>query len=331
MVENQFEIGQAMKPIGGYFEWEFPCAKKGVLHENATYLNSGRHALEYILRGLANVKNLWIPYYTCDAVLQPLQRLGIAWKFYHINKKLEIDDQLELKEGEILLYTNYYGIKDEYCNLLAKMYGKYLIIDNAQALFCKAISGTNQFYSPRKFIGMPDGGLAIAEIPNHASNLPVDKSFERCAHLLKRLEFAPSEGYADFKENSKKLADSPLSQMSKISKSILSSIDLDRIKQARRENFKHLHKALASTNRLAIPPMDSFECPLIYPYWANNGATLKETLIEHEIFVATYWPNVFQWCVQNDLECSIANNMVCLPIDQRYGKEDMDRILGTIL
>ena len=55
-----------MRPIGGYFEWEFSPAKKQPLHENAVYLNSGRHALEYILKGLGNIHCLWIPYFTCD-------------------------------------------------------------------------------------------------------------------------------------------------------------------------------------------------------------------------------------------------------------------------
>lgn len=330
MDPNQVEIRLAMKPIGGYFEWEFPPEKKQPLHENAVYLNSGRHALEYILRGLSNIKNVWIPYYTCDAVLQPLQRLGISWSFYHINEKLEIAEKLELSNDEILLYTNYYGIKDEYCKHVALTHGDKVIIDNAQALFCKPISGINQFYSPKKFIGMPDGGLAVTTFSSAAGALPVDKSFDRCSHLLKRLELSPSEGYSEFKECSKKIAAAPLSRMSNISKSIFSSVDLDSIKQKRRENFIMLHKALSSTNKLVIPSMDSFECPLIYPYWIDNGRSLKKKMIEQEIFVATYWPNVFEWAKQEDLEQEITNHMVCIPLDQRYDKDDMKKIIRAI-
>ena len=51
-----------MKPIDGYFEWESPPPiRNAVLHENSIYLNIGRHALEYILRGLNNVRCLWVP------------------------------------------------------------------------------------------------------------------------------------------------------------------------------------------------------------------------------------------------------------------------------
>lgn len=319
-----------MKPIGGYFEWEFPTAKEQELHENAVYLNSGRHALEYILQGLQNVKSLWIPYFTCDVVLQPLQRLGIPWKFYHIDRNLEIADNLDMQEGEYLLYTNYYGIKDAYCGYIAERYGEQAIIDNAQALFCKAIPDIHQFYSPRKFMGMPDGGIAVTTVADYTEDLPADRSYDRCSHLLKRTELIPAEGYGDFKENSKKLAETPLSRMSKISRSILASVDLDAIKERRRANFEHIHKALSATNRLKIPSLNSYECPLVYPYWSDD-AGLKKRLIENSIFVATYWPNVFEWCKPSDLEYSFAENVVCFPIDQRYGFVDMDRIVREIL
>ena len=320
-----------MEPIGGYFEWEFPRANKKFLHDNAVFLNSGRHALEYILRGIPGIKNIWIPFFTCDVVLQPLQRLGIPWKFYHIDEKLEIADKLELETNEILLYTNYYGIKDEYCGALAQKYGTRIIIDHAQALFCRSYPESHQFYSPRKFMGMPDGGLAVTPNPGKINELLVDKSYDRCSHLLKRLELDPSEGYNDFKEASKKIATAPLSRMSNISRSILSSVDLDEMKLTRRRNFAKLHDALSGSNRLAIPPMDSFECPLVYPYWASNGDALKKKLIEKKIFVATYWPNVLSWVGENDLEYDITNHVVCLPIDQRYGIKDMERITSEIL
>lgn len=318
-----------MKPIGGYFEWEFPPARKQELHKNAIYLNSGRHALEYILQGLQNVKRLWIPYFTCDVVLQPLQKLNIPYKFYRINADLELNENIELGDGEYLLYTNYYGIKDAYCNQIAEKYGNRAIVDNAQALFCKPIAGLNQFYSPRKFMGMPDGGLAVTSFTSTTKQLPIDQSFDRCSHLLKRHELIPAEGYNDFKENSKKIAEAPLSRMSKISKKIFESVDLENIKQKRHKNFAYLHKMLHTENKLTIPSMDQFECPLVYPFWSNNG--LKKQLIDAKIFIATYWPNILEWTIPGDLEYELANNIVCIPIDQRYSEDDMERIVKEII
>lgn len=318
-----------MKPIGGYFEWEFPCACGKALHSNAVFLNSGRHALEYILRGIGNITCLWIPYFTCDVVLQPLTKLGISYKFYHIDCNLEIADNIELGSDEYLLYTNYYGVKDAYVRNVVGAYGNRVIVDNAQALYCAAVA-THQFYSPRKFMGMPDGGLAVTGVSNTAESLPIDNSFDRCLHLLKRHELIPSEGYNDFKVNSKKIAEAPLSRMSPISRKIFDSVDLEFVKHRRRDNFDVLHESLKATNRLHIPSMDSFACTLVYPYWVNEGRELKKKLIEHQIFVATYWPNVFEWCEPTDLEFELADHVVCIPIDQRYGKEEMKFIIKVV-
>ena len=320
-----------MNPIGGYFEWEFPPVKNHGLHDGEILLNSCRHSLEYILRGLNGVTNVWLPYFTCEVVLDPLKRLNIPYRFYHINRDLEIAADIALAEKEYLVYTNYYGIKDVYVKSLAKKYGNKLVVDNAQALFCKPRKECHQVYSPRKYIGMPDGGLAVTSVPDNSSALPEDISYGRCAHLLKRLELNPSEGYRDFQKDDAQLSICELSRMSAISHNIWASVNFESIKQKRRENFASLHNILGKTNKLNISSMGDFESPLVYPYWVENGKELKKKLISKSIFVATYWPNVFEWCKSDDLEYELADNVVCTPIDQRYGKDDMERILKEIL
>lgn len=319
-----------MKPIGGYFEWEFPRTRNTDLHKGSVYLNSGRHAFEYILRGLGNIQRLWVPYFTCNTALQPLDTLKVPYKFYNINDKLELKNEIELGENEYLLYTNYYGIKDSYCKNIAEKYSQKIIIDNAQALFCAPSLHAHQFYSPRKYIGVPDGGIAVTELPDTTNSLQEYASYNRCSHLLKRVELPPSEGYIDFQTNDNNIGNAKLSRISPISKHIFESVDFDFVKNKRRKNFNYLHKVLAPSNQLNIPSMDSFACPLVYPYLCKNGKDLKKHLIEHSIFVATYWPNVLEWTKQNDLEYELANNVVCIPIDQRYGIKEMDTIIQFI-
>lgn len=319
-----------MNPIGGYFGWEFPPAKSSGLHDGEILLNSGRHSLEYILRSLKNVSSVWIPYFTCKAVLEPLKRLDIPYRFYHINERLETATDIELKENEILVYTNYYGIKDAYVKSLAEKYADKLVIDNAQALFCKPHKNCHQIYSPRKFIGMPDGGLAVTPIPDRSSELPINTSYGRCMHLLKRHELSPSEGYKDFQNDDEQISNCELSRMSVISSNIFASVDFDIVKEKRCKNFSTLHNILDKTNKMSIPSMDRLECPLIYPYWTDNGAHLKKKLIANNIFVATYWPNVLEWVKSNDIEYELVNNIVCIPIDQRYGENEMKNILNAI-
>lgn len=319
------------KPIGGYFEWEFPPQRNYTIHSNAVLLNSGRHALEYILRGLGDVSKLYIPYFTCDVIIQPLKYLNIPYTFYQINENLEIALDIQLSSGEYLLYTNYYGVKDTYVEHIAEKYRDKIIIDNAQALFCPEYA-VHQFYSPRKFMGMPDGGMVISNVDGFEDSLPIDKSYDRCSHLLKRHELIPSEGYLDFKENSYKIVDSPLSRMSNISRMILHSVDMEFIKQRRLANFNQLHWALKRHNKLSQllgPDNLVYSVPLVYPFWTEND-DLKQHLIQNNVFVATYWPNVFEWTKETDLEYQIAKHVVCIPIDQRYGEKDINRIINLI-
>jgi len=323
---------EAIKPIGGYFEWEFPPRKGFSLHENAVFLNSGRHALEYILRGIGNVTRLYIPYYTCDAILLPLEHLNIPYTFYSIDENLEIAEDIQLGKNEYLLYTNYFGIKDEYVKQVVKQYGDFIIIDNAQALYCPAYA-KHQIYSPRKFMGIPDGGIAVTNVPCYSDQLPQCFSYDRCKHLLKRTELIPSEGYNDFKEVSHQIQLSQVSRMSEISKRILLTVDLETIKEQRRKNFRLLHENLKSTNKLDVLMaknfIDSFSCPLVYPYFTNDK-DLKSKLIKEQVFVATYWPNVHNWTHPDMIEYEFTKNLLAIPCDQRYGEEEMNRIIQLI-
>ncbi len=319
-----------IKPIGGYFELEL-SNRGGFLHDDGVLLNSGRNALEYILRSLPDIKHLYIPYFTCDVVMEPIDKMAIPYSRYHINERLEIAEDVNVQEGEYILYTNYYGVKDCYCKALAERYGDKLIIDNAQAFYAKRIDGIKTFYSPRKYVGIPDGGIAYIEDGISVDQYEQDQSWDRCSHLLKRYDLIPSEGYADFKANSHKLANQPIKRMSNLTQSLLCSIDFDEIKEARRKNFTDLHKAFKSINKLDAINLDDFEVPLVYPLWVENGKELKAELIKQQIFCATYWPNVFDWCKEEDLEYNIADNTICIPVDQRYDNTDVKRIKKVII
>ena len=320
------------RPIGGYFELEqtgnggnFPQGK-GVL------LNTGHNSLEYILASIGMVSKVYIPYYTCEVVLEPLLKLDITYSFYHINRNLEIAEDISLGENEYLIYTDYFGIKDAYVRELASHYKNRLIVDCAQALFFEHIDGIKTLYSPRKFVGIPDGGVAYIDNGLNPMIYDVDESEDRMAHLYIRLEKGPQAGYAIFQENEKKQVKQPIKIMSVKTRNMVENIDFDRVKERRRRNFSKLHEALASTNRLLDSMtfrMEEFVCPMVYPYWTSDS-DLKSRLIKEQIFVATYWPNVLNWTKPDMIEYEFTKNLLAIPCDQRYGEEDMNRIVDLI-
>ena len=69
---------------------------------------------------------------------------------------------------------------------------------------------------------------------------------------------------------------------------------------------------------------------MVYPFLSEQGMLLKKQLIKSKIFVATYWPNVMEWTAPNSFESSLANNLIPLPLDQRYSHKDMERTIKLL-
>lgn len=304
-----------MDPIGGYFSLELPIHEE--YHKNAIRLNTGRNCLEYILRARRYSK-VYIPYYTCDVILEPFHKLYVNYEFYHINQDFEIIDDIHLKADEALLYTNYYGLKQRYVESLASQFGKQLIVDNTQAFYDKPVNGIDTFYTCRKFFGVPDGAyLYIDKLLD--GELEQDESYERMSFLLKRIDLGAEAGYADFREQSRLLVGQPIKRMSKLTERLMQSIDYQWAAKRRRENFKLLHKALEGSNQFHIH-LSADAVPMVYPYLSEHKE-LRDYLIGNKLFVACYWPNVLEKVTKDSVEFKMVKALLPLPIDQRYSSE----------
>ena len=312
------------QPIGGYFSLELPHYEE--YHKDAIRLNTGRNCLEYILR-VRNYKKVYIPYYTCEVILEPFHKNGTEYAFYHIDFDFELAEEINLQEGEALLYTNYFGLKQRYIEQLAKKYGHYLIVDNTQAFYAKPIKGIDTFYTCRKFFGVPDGAyLYIDRLLDEEYEL--DISWERMNFLTKRIDISPEAGYADFREVSKSLIGQPIKQMSRLTQRLMQSIDYQDAAKKRRENYCYIHQYLSETNQLKLSLSDD-AVPMVYPYLTDKK-DLRDNLIKNKVFVARYWPNVQEWAGDGTMEQYLSYNLLPLPIDQRYCEDDMKRIVELI-
>ena len=314
-----------MDAIGGYFSLELPQCEE--YHKNAIRLNTGRNCLEYILR-VRKYSKVYIPYYTCEVILEPFQKLNISYDFYHVDINLEIHDRFTLKEGEALLYTNYFGLKQRYAEQLAEIVGSRLIIDNTQAFYAKPIDGIDTFYTCRKFFGVSDGAYLYCD-KEYDEEIDQDYSYDRMSHLMKRIDLSPEEGFKDFRNVDDSFDNQPIRKMSKLTQRMMQGIDYKIVAERRRSNFEMLHRTIGSSNNLVLSLEDD-AVPMVYPYLGSfNG--LREILIDNKIFVARYWPNVMEWARPDDIDYLLAYQMQPLPIDQRYGKEEMCYIISKIL
>jgi hypothetical protein len=314
-----------MYNIGGYFELEL--RKSVEYHKKAIRLNSGRNAFEYILCA-REYKKVYLPYYTCDVMLEPLKKRRLNVEFYKINKQLEpVFDFSIIGKDETFVYTNYYGIKGQFINELTSKCPN-LIIDNSQAFFDKPFPGIDTFYSARKFFGVPDGAYLFTEKLLPVS-FPNGKSTNRFSHLIKRIEDGAQVGYSDFRSNEATFKNQPINLMSTFTQALLCNIDYKKAEKARKQNFLFLHENLKVRNELELT-FDDDCIPMVYPLLQVNGQELKQKLIQNGVFVATYWPNVLKKVRGNDFESYLTEQTVFLPIDQRYGIKEMKNILTLI-
>lgn len=317
--------------IGGFFGLElpeygnFPQWNSG----RSVAVNSGRCALEYILRRLGDVRCVYAPLYTCRTALEPMERLHVPVISYRIDEFLELEELPDLKEGEFLLYTNYFGIKEKYVDLLASRYGGKLIVDNALALYSPARPGAACLYSPRKFSGLPDGGVAVMAA---GQSLPEpeerDESAPEAVFLLECLEYGPERACAACERSERRLRNAPLRGMSRLTERLMRGIDYEQARERRMDNFLFLHERLGHLNRLSVD-MDSLSAPFCYPFW-TAFPELRNVLIDERILIPLLWPEVLEQAPADSLERKLALHLLPLPVDQRCGPQDMERLVRTV-
>src|SRR5690606_9596823 len=107
----------------------------------------------------------------------------------------------------------------------------------------------------------------------------------------------------------------------------LSGIDYQNAIQRRTENFDHLHASLKKLNKFKVER--GLGVPMAYPFW-NSNSNLKKSLLAQKIYTPTYWANVKAWVEEKSLEYKMVDEVVYLPIDQRYTVVDMDIILKSV-
>lgn len=308
-----------MKAIGGYFELE--CGNAPVYHSGGIYLNICRSGFRYLIRSLG-IKEIYVPIFTCHVVYEAIQQEACNVIPYKLDSKLM--PSKPFPKAAFIIYNNYFGVLGKNVEYLSSIYPN-LIVDNAQAFYstqqCRAA-----VYSPRKFFGLPDGGILTGkDIPE--IQLEVGHSFEVTSHLLKRHDYGAQSAYEDFCANDEALEKYPVERMSRLTMALMGNIDYDGAKQKRLGNFRYLHDNLESSFPFN---MASDDVPLVYPILIDNGSELRDRLIQNGVFCARYWPNVLAETKEPEIEYRLATNIVSLPIDQRYDQEDMNRIIEII-
>ncbi len=86
------------RAIGGYQRLELPFYEAN-LARAMIKTNSARSAIKLVLSSIG-ARKVWLPAYTCDAVVEAASDVGITVEFYKVDSDFDVDAALKLKEEE---------------------------------------------------------------------------------------------------------------------------------------------------------------------------------------------------------------------------------------
>jgi hypothetical protein len=273
---------------------------------------------------LLKCSKIYLPYYLCPEIDEFLSRNSIMIQYYSI--KEDLTPALSSNEADsAVLVVNHFGLFTK--TKLKMIIGKYqnVIIDNCAAFFCPEIKGCLNVYSCRKFFGVPDGAYIIGpDASANALKYPRDISSDTSSFLLKRIEKGCSEVYNERILNELRINNSGILRMSKLTESLLNSLDYNTIKEKRRNNFMYACQLYRPFNLLNLDDIRSDYCvPLFYPLVVKD-IELVNKLQQKQIYTGRRWISVHKKVNSDSFEAFLSDYMVPIPIDQRYNRKELD-------
>ena len=130
-------------------------------------LATARAAVKLLVEALRPA-TVWLPSYICGVVIEAAREPGVRVRFYTVGESLQIVEDgwlAEILAGDLVIFVDYFGF-DTWSShgAQAKLRGARVVEDACQAMLNKNFSRHSDYviFSPRKFIGVPDGGVLLS-------------------------------------------------------------------------------------------------------------------------------------------------------------------------
>jgi dTDP-4-amino-4,6-dideoxygalactose transaminase len=277
-------------------------------------------------------------------MIKAVDELRTSVKFYEVDYDLSLSSSEWLdsvQPNDLVVLIDYFGFpSDPYWIKLAKERGARVLEDGCQALLSEEAGRFSDFvlFSPRKFVGVPDGGILVYnhEIACDAIKIETPpsawwlKAFS--ASVLRRdfdLHGGNRRWFELFQETEDEGPIGPYA-MSEFSRVLLQhGFDYSMIAEKRVENYELLANELREF--ALFPSLPSGVVPLGFPIRVKDRDRVRQVLFSHEIYPPVHWP--IQGVVPEEFSDShkLASEIMTLPCDQRYGEDDMMRMIAVVL
>ncbi|MBR0277409.1 MAG: hypothetical protein IJQ50_02975 [Clostridia bacterium] len=320
-----------MSEIGSFIELQFPKGLEYYAGDNdVARLNTGRAGIWHAFKTL-RCDALWLPYYQCDSVREFLIRKGVSLKYYSIDREFNPID-LQPQKNEAVLFVNYFGIMSKKRMENLKSACDNVIIDNSQAFFAAPLDNCMNVYSCRKFIGVPDGAYVLGKNADNGTDLyPKGYSSDTSLFMLQRIEYGcEGKAYISRQKNEDRIENEDCLRMSNLTRTILDGTDYEFIKKKRIENFACAKSLFDSINLLDVSTYyDDSVVPMVYPLLVED-TFLLERLLKAKHFQGHWWGYLLKETKKDSFEHYLSEYMIPITIDQRYDKEEIERIFKVI-
>lgn len=331
MGEGIVESTLVFMEIGSFLELDIQkTGEYFAENEDVARLNSARAGIYHALK-IMKLDLIYIPYYQCPTVNEFLSHKGINIKKYFLNKAFEpqITDQ---EPKSAVLIVNYFGIfSNAYIQNLRARFER-VIIDNGPAFYNPPIDDCYNVYSARKFFGVPDGCYVVGPNAIDLTNeYLLDYSASTAGFLFQRYEIGCNASYQERMRNEERIDNSDILRMSYLTRALLGGINYQRIRDIRRKNFQYAHEQYKNVNLLDVSINYDETCvPMFYPLVVENDS-LVEKLAKKQIYTGRRWNSVLNEVESETIEGWLSRFMVPLPVDQRYGVNELDKVCKAVL
>ncbi len=333
------------------------------LTANHLRVAAGRTAFEIALQDLdLGEAPILVPDYICGASLLPvLERRARPYDFYPVGASLEIDaeavaSQVAASGAGAVLLINYFGLIDQEPlarRLRSESPDLRILLDEVQALYDlrarpDALDWADyRFVSFRKFLPLPDGGILLSRRSLQADLGPPNGERIGGQLVAAVLRDAFLEGHCDGLDAAAvestylelfaaaDAQDPGAAGMSALASALLQRLPLADFAQRRRENYRHLNERLHDVEGVAplFQALPETAVPLALPVVVAAGQrdALRASLRDRGIYCPVHWPLGGRLLQEASPDCRArAESLLSLPVDQRYGPSELDRMLAAI-
>lgn len=314
------------------------------LCENPFLIFNARSGIKLVIDQLKPAR-VWLPSYLCPSILSAINLEFSVIKFYPVGKDLMVVSDAflsDLRPDDLFLCIDYFGFPFENHLLKqVKQHGCTLLRDCSQALFFDFQNDQLcdfHLFSPRKFLGVPDGGILHAKTKLNFQSCPLSPSDEETfAEMFQAVIFRRDFdqfggnhdwfGYFQRGESRFEPSDSPMSELSQIL--LKNGFDYDFIRAQRKQNYMILAERLRQLALFPLLPEDVV--PLGFPIVIPERDVVRERLFKKEIYPPIHWDILNDVPVEFVESRELCRQIMTLPCDQRYGEDDMMYVADSLL